>query len=151
MESAIGMCNLGGTAESRIVFEPLTLTAEDIAKIFSDKRSKKFLNCLKSLDFNKLKGELILIDDGVVAVCRQLNDERGVVIVKIFGKEEDFLMAYEFDNSKYKIHLEDKDIELSINKFCGITPCWAVPIYVMFPSLYPELCDGEACKKFTNT
>ncbi len=38
MESAIGMCNLGGTVELRIVFEPLTLTAEDIAKIFSDKR-----------------------------------------------------------------------------------------------------------------
>jgi len=37
MESAIGMCNLG-TVELRIVFEPLTLTAEDIAKIFSDKR-----------------------------------------------------------------------------------------------------------------
>jgi len=151
MESTISMCNLGGASESKVVFEPLTLTAEHIAKIFSDKKSKKFLSCLKSLDFEKLKGYLILIEDGVVAVCRQFNDEKGIVLIKIFGKEEDFLMAYEVEDSRYMIHLEDKDIELNINKFCGNSTCWAVPVYVMFPSLYPELCDNEVCKRFTNT
>ena len=151
MNSTLGMCNLGGASESKVVFEPVALTTEDIAKIFSDKKAKKVLSNFKSLDFDKLKGELILIDDGLVAVCRYLNDEKGLVLVKVFGKEEEFLMAYEVEDSKYRIHLEDKDIEFNIDNFCRNTLCWAVPIYVMFPSLYPELCDREACKKFPTT
>lgn len=110
------------------------------------------MNCLKSLDFNKLRGELILIDDGVVVICRQLNDEKGFVIVKIFGKDEDLLMAYEVEGDRYRrVYLEGRSIEFRISKLCGDSTCWAVPVYVMSPSLYPELCDTEACKKYTNT
>ncbi|MBO8180222.1 MAG: hypothetical protein H0Z19_07050 [Archaeoglobus sp.] len=151
MEPATGVCNLGGNAESKVVFEPVTLTAEDIAKIFSDKKSKKFLTHLKSLDFDKLKGKLILIEEGVVAVCRQLIEKKALVLVKIIGKEEDFLMAYEVEDSRYRIYLESESFELSFKNFCWNSPCWAVPVYVMFPSLYPELCDNEVCKRFTNT
>jgi len=149
MKMMTAICTLGGTAESKVVFEPLTLTAKDLASIFSDKRSKKFLNNLKSLDFDKLKGKLILTDEGIVAVCRQLNGVKATVIVKLFGKKDDFLMAYEVDESKYEIYLEDRNIELR-NTFCIGSACWAVPVYVLFPSIYPELCDREACKRFTN-
>ncbi|AIG99279.1 hypothetical protein AFULGI_00025670 [Archaeoglobus fulgidus DSM 8774] len=151
MEPAIGICNLGGTAESRVVFEPMTLTKEDIAEIFSDKKSKKFLSHIKFVDFDKMKGELILIDDGVVAVCRQRQENKVFVLVKIIGKEEDFLMAYEVEDSSYRIYLESSCSEISVSKFCRNSACWAVPVYILFPSLYPELCDREVCKKFTNT
>ncbi len=103
------------------------------------------------MDFGKLRGKLILIDDGVIAVCRQRHENNVFVLVKIIGKEEDFLMAYEVEDSTYKVYLEGSCFEICTNRFCRDSACWAVPVYILFPSLYPELCDKEVCKKFTNT
>jgi hypothetical protein len=112
-------------------------------------------------EISDLRGKLIVSDYGVIAIGFHVEeDASGVfVLLKVIGVDGNFLLAYEFSNSSFSIFLE-KDgkidvIKISNRRLCanlGFKPvCWTFPVYVLFPSLYPDLCDGELCKRVLAT
>ncbi len=146
------MCSLDGNIQSEIVFEPLDLDTQDLENFFSDVPSKKILKVLTdNFPNNRLKAKLIVTDLGVVVLSRLEDVEKGriAVFVKVLGG---VTMAYEVFETNFRIYLlNGEDIlsmELDLSSYeCGkrFGVCWAAPLYVLLPKLYPEVCDNFAC------
>ncbi len=148
------MCSLDGNIQSEVVFEPLDLNVQDLENFFSDISSKKILKALAGSfpDLDRFRAKLIVTDLGVVVLSKFEDVERGriVVFVKVLGETT---MAYEMcENTNFKIYFLKEDeivsVELDLSAYeCGrrYGVCWAAPLYVLLPKLYPEVCESFAC------
>ena len=148
------MCSLDGNIQSEIVFEPLDLSTQDLENFFSDVSSKKILRTLTGnfSDLDKLKAKLIVTDLGVVVLSRFEDVERGRIVVffKVLGE---MTVAYEMrGGTNFRIYFLREDevvsVELDLSAYeCGrrYGVCWAAPLYVLLPKLYPEVCESFAC------
>ncbi|WP_202319812.1 hypothetical protein [Archaeoglobus neptunius] len=152
------MCSLDGNIEPEIVFEPVKLEPSEIESFFGDKNTRKVLNMLKSnhSDFDKFKGRLFLSDAGVIALghLEDVKNGRVIVLVKIVGKNS---VIYEVNSdATFRVFFSSGDdvlvheIKIDFLYLCfrnhqcsGV--CWAVPLYILVPELYPEVCRDEEC------
>ncbi len=153
-----GMCSLDGTIQSEIVFEPLELEPHEIENLFGDANTRKVLKALTGTfsGFKDFSGKLFVSDSGVVAVSYFVDtrNPRIVVLAKVVSK---ITIAYEVNpDLGFRIFLVSENgvsshefrlnlVYRCINSHrCGGV-CWAVPIYVLLPELYPEVCDEDMC------
>ncbi len=147
-------CSLDGNIESEVVFEPLDLSMQDLENFFGDAPSKKVLKAVTGnfLTLDKFRAKLIVTDLGVVVLSRfeDAENRRIVVFVKVLGKTA---MAYEMrENAGFKVYFmrEDGivDVDFDLGAYeCGkrYGICWAAPLYILLPKLYPEVCESFAC------